>query len=125
VQAGDVLLLDTGAQFLQNHRNDRNFALVAEVANSRPPRFDRVAIAVLAAVVAIALAIANVIDLFVGALAASGVMLLTGCLSGEAARRAVKWDVLITIAAAFGISNAMESTGAPLPSVPHPFACAA
>ena len=106
-----MLLLDTGTQFLANHRNDRNFALVAEVANSRPPRFNRVAIAVLAAITAIVLAITNVLDLFTSALAASGVMLLTGCLSGDAARRAIKWDVLITIAAAFGISNAMENTG--------------
>ena len=114
MQAGDVLLLDTGAHFMQHHRKDRNFALVAEVSNSQPPRFDRVIIAVVCAVVAIALAIANVLDLFIGALAASGIMLLTGCLSGEAARRSVKWDVLVTIAAAFGISNAMENTGAVL-----------
>lgn len=32
------------------------------------------------------------------------------CLSGEAARASVKWDVIITIAAAFGISKAMENT---------------
>ena len=113
-QAGDVLLLDTGTQFLANHRNDRNFALVAEVANSRPPRFNRVAIAVLAAMIAIALEIMHVLSLFAAALAASTVMLLTGCLSGEAARRSIKWEVLITIAAAFGISNAMENTGAPV-----------
>lgn len=112
VQAGDVLLLDTGAQFQQNHHNDRNFALVAEVADSRPPRFDRVAIAVVVAIAAIVAAIAG-FELFVGAALAGGIMLLTGCLGGDAARAAVKWDVLVTIAAAFGISNAMENTGAP------------
>ena len=108
-----MLLLDTGANFLQNFRKDRNFALVAEVADSRPPRFDRVAIAVVVAVAAIAVAIADVVQLFTGAALASAAMLAAGCLSGEQARRAVKWDVLVTIAAAFGISNALEGTGAP------------
>lgn len=36
---GDVLLLDTGPQFVEQHRNDRNFALVSEVENSTPPRY--------------------------------------------------------------------------------------
>jgi di/tricarboxylate transporter len=111
VQAGDVLLLDTGAQFWDNHKNNRNFALVAEVANSHPPRLGRVVIAVLAAVVAISAAIAGLASLFASAAVASAVMLLTGCLSGDAARKAVKWDVLVTIAAAFGISTALEKTG--------------
>lgn len=112
LMAGDVLLLDTGSSFLDNHRGDRNFALVAEVANSRPPRFDRVAIAVVCAIAAIAVYTAGVTDLFTTALIASGVMLLAGCMSGGAARASIKWDVIVTIAAAFGISKAMEITEA-------------
>lgn len=111
LQAGDVLLLDTGSQFLINHKSDRNFALVAEVANSQPPRFERVVIALVCAVGAIILYIAEVTDLFTSAAAASAIMLLTGCLSGAAARNSVKWDIIVTIAAAFGLSNALESTG--------------
>ena len=42
LQAGDVLLLDTGPAFLQKHRRDTSFALVAEVENSSPPKFDKV-----------------------------------------------------------------------------------
>ena len=111
MQAGDVLLLDTGTLFLQNHKSDRNFALVAEVDNSQPPRFDRVVIACVCAVVAIVVTITDVVDLFTAAALASGVMLITGCLSASAARNSVKWDVIVTIAAAFGLSNALEETG--------------
>lgn len=111
LQAGDVLLLDTGAQFLPNHKSDRNFALVAEVANSQPPRFDRVAIACVSAVAALCLTIAGVLELFTAAALASAVMLLTGCISGNAARQAAKWDVYVTIAAAFGLSQALDGTG--------------
>lgn len=124
LQAGDVLLLDTGSQFLANHKSDRNFALVAEVANSQPPRFDRVAIALLCAVSAIVLFIAEVTDLFTAAAAASAVMLLSGCLSGTAARNSVKWDIVVTIAAAFGLSNALESTGATFLQPATQLACA-
>ena len=42
LQAGDVLLLDTGPAFLRQHRRDHSFALVAEVENSSPPKFDKV-----------------------------------------------------------------------------------
>ena len=45
------------------------------------------------------------------ALLASGVMLATGCLTQNAARASVNWNVITTIAAAFGISAALEETG--------------
>ena len=38
-------------------------------------------------------------------------MLATGCLTQNAARKSVKWEVITTIAAAFGISAAMEQSG--------------
>lgn len=38
LRGGDVLLLDTGPQFVAENRNNRNFALVSEVANSHQPR---------------------------------------------------------------------------------------
>lgn len=113
VQAGDVLLLDTGSRFLAAHRADRNFALVAEVSNSHPPRFDRLALALTCAVAAIAVYVAGFINLFTAAATASAVMLASGCLSGDAARRSVKWEVIVTIASAFGLSNALEATGTP------------
>lgn len=112
LQAGDVLLLDTGSRFLSSHRGDRNFALVAEVSNSQPPRFDRLALALTCAAAAIAIYIAGLIHLFTAAATASAVMLAAGCLSADAARRSIKWEVVVTIAAAFGISNALENTGA-------------
>ena len=60
---------------------------------------------------AVGVDVAGALDLFVAALLASGVMLATGCLTQEAARSAVKWEVIVTIAAAFGISAAMEQSG--------------
>ena len=111
LQAGDVLLLDTSTSFLSNHKRDPAFALVSEIEDSAPPQFDKLLPSLGTAVVMIAVFVAGALDLFVAALLASGVMLATGCLTQEAARAAVKWEVIVTIAAAFGISAAMEQSG--------------
>ena len=111
LQAGDVLLLDTGSSFLRTYKGDPAFALVSEIENSAPPQFDKLLPACGTAVVMIAVFVAGALDLFVAALLASGVMLATGCLTQNAARASVKWDVITTIAAAFGISACLENTG--------------
>ncbi|GMH35609.1 hypothetical protein BSKO_03477 [Bryopsis sp. KO-2023] len=116
LRGGDVLLLDTGSQFLSQNRNNRNFALVSEVENSSPPRFDRAVISTVILILMIASQLLGVafsrdfVDLMTAALLAAGLMLLMQCLSGDAARSSIKWDVIITIAAAFGISTAMEKS---------------
>jgi di/tricarboxylate transporter len=51
-------------------------------------------------------------DLMTAALVAGGLMLLTRCVTGEQARRAIDWTVLIAIAAAFGIAAAIQGSGA-------------
>ena len=50
------------------------------------------------------------VDLIVAALITSAVMLMAQCLTGEQARASVKWDVIITVAAAFGVSAGMENS---------------
>jgi di/tricarboxylate transporter len=46
------------------------------------------------------------------AFAASGLMMLTRCMSTSEARQAVEWPVLIAIGASFGLGNALDSSGA-------------
>jgi len=111
LQAGDVLLLDTGSSFLKLYKSDPAFALVSEIENSAPPQFEKLLPACGTAVVMIITFVVGALDLFVAALLASGVMLATGCLTQNAARKSVKWEVITTIAAAFGISAAMEQSG--------------
>lgn len=38
LRGGDVLLLDTSTDFVTEYKNNRNFALVSEVADSHQPR---------------------------------------------------------------------------------------
>ncbi|CAG9467531.1 unnamed protein product [Pedinophyceae sp. YPF-701] len=109
--AGDVLLLDTSKEFIRRHGADPGFALVAPIDNSAPPRMNKLGIASLACVAMIAVYASDVAELVTCALFAAAALLLTKTLSVAEARRAVKWDVIITIAAAFGISRALENSG--------------
>jgi di/tricarboxylate transporter len=46
------------------------------------------------------------------AMLAGGAMIITGCVNGTQARSSVDWQVLLTIAASFGIGQAVVNTGA-------------
>lgn len=112
LQAGDVLLIECHADFAHARQRDPNFALLAEVEDSAPPRHDR---AWLAAAILFLMVLVNAtgtMNLMTASLSAAGLMLLTRCLTGEEARRSVDWTVLIAIAAAFGVAIAIEKSGA-------------
>lgn len=112
LQAGDVLLIESHPDFAQARQRDPNFALIAEVEDSTPPRHDR---AWLAAVILFLMVLVNasgVMNLMTASLTAGALMLLTRCVSSEEARRSIDWTVLIAIAAAFGIAIALHKSGA-------------
>lgn len=112
LQAGDTLLLEAHPEFADRHRNSRDFFLVSRVENSAPARHDRawLALGILAAMIVVASL--EVLSVLNAAMLAAGLMLITGCCSAAVARRSIDWQVLITIAASFGIGKAMETTGA-------------
>lgn len=112
LQAGDVLLIECRPEFVEARQRDPNFALIAEVEDSAPPRHDR---AWLAAVILFLMVLVNAtstMDLMTASLTAAALMLLTRCLTGQEARRSIDWPVLIAIAAAFGIAAAIQKSGA-------------
>jgi len=113
LKAGDVLILDTGPNFVARYRDDPNFLLVTEIDDSAPPRFDKfyIALAATLAMLISFLLFSGSITLFEPAVFAAGIMIISGCLTPQRARAAVSWDVIVTIAAAFGLSNALENTG--------------
>ncbi|PRW20813.1 Receptor of activated kinase C component of 40S small ribosomal subunit isoform A [Chlorella sorokiniana] len=112
LKAGDVLLLDTGAGFRQRYADTPYFALVSEVDNSNPPRFLHTFIALGVTITAFGLFVAETLDIVIGAALAAMIMLITGCLSVEQARRAIRWEIILVIAASLGVSTGMESSGA-------------
>jgi di/tricarboxylate transporter len=112
LETGDTLLLETDTSFERKHRNDGTFALVSEVRGSAPPRHDRAWIATVILVAMVAVNAAGLLPLLTSALLATGAMLVTRCVTGPEARRALDLRVLATIAAAFGVAAALDGSGA-------------
>ena len=108
---GDVLLLDAGEDFKQSARAQGAFALISVLDDSTPPRLRLLIPSLLCALAMISLYTAGVMELFTAAVLAAAVMIASGTLTQQEARNAIKWDVIVTIAGAFGISRAMQNSG--------------
>ncbi|KAH9258672.1 hypothetical protein BASA81_003174 [Batrachochytrium salamandrivorans] len=110
LEPGDVLILDAGPDFAKRFENDDNFLVISEVEQSTPPRMDRFYIAAFAAISMIVCTAATGMDLLLFALFAAGIVLGTKVLTRERAHKAIDWKIIITVAAAFGLSTAMTNT---------------
>jgi di/tricarboxylate transporter len=113
LEAGDTLLLQTGANFTQAHRNNPDFYLVSDVEGSRPPRHDRwwVALLIFAALLGAMFFTSGEVAML-AAFTAAGLMILTRCISTAEARQAIEWPILVAIGASFGLGEALNSSGA-------------
>jgi di/tricarboxylate transporter len=110
LQPGDTLLLEAYPSFVEQQRNSRDFFLVSSIENSTPPRYDRawVALAILAGMVVVAAT--DWMSMLKAASLAAGLMIFTRCCSGSTARRSLDLQVLLVIAASFGIGKALDVT---------------
>lgn len=112
LQAGDVLLLETHARFVDERRHDGDFALVSAVEGSAPPRHHKAGLATVILLAMVAVVVGGVLDLLIAALIAAALLIVTGCVDGENARRSIEVRVLVAIAAAFGVGAALSASGA-------------
>ncbi|MBK1650923.1 SLC13 family permease [Halorhodospira halochloris] len=111
LRPGDTLLLEAGEDFIERQRNSRDFLLVRSIEGSVTPRHERawLALTILGGMlVTVGLGWLSMLE---GALAAGAMLIITRCLSVNSARQAIDWSVILTIAAAFGIGAAMDTTG--------------
>lgn len=111
LRAGDTLLLEARPSFVEQQRNSHHFYLVSRVENSNPLRHEKAWTAVLILLGMVLLATFEVFSMLEAAMLAAGAMLVTRCCRAQQARRAVEWPILITIAGAFALGKALESTG--------------
>jgi di/tricarboxylate transporter len=111
LRPGDTLLLEAHQDFVTRQRNSNHFFLVSGVENSQPVRRDRawVALAILVAMVTVAAI--GWLDLLTAAFVAGGAMIALGCCSIGQARQSVDGPLLIVIAAALGIGQAIKTSG--------------
>ncbi len=112
LQPADVLLLEARPPFIERHRQSRDFLLVSQVNGQARPIHEKAWLAwsILAGVVL--LASLGVMSMLKAAMLGAALSLLSGCCTVGAAKRGLDTQVLLTIAAAFGLGAALESSGA-------------
>ncbi|HEX7003873.1 MAG TPA: SLC13 family permease [Trueperaceae bacterium] len=108
---GDTLLLAARPDFVERHRNSRDFYLVSPIEDSAPLNFERAvpALVILAGMVTVVTL--GILPMVEAALLAAVLMIAFRCTSTTSARRSIDWQVLLVIASAFGLGVAMEKTG--------------
>ena len=109
---GDTLLLVSHPRFVDQQRNSRDFFLVSRLDDSRPPRHERASIAIAILCFMVISVVFGWLSILKAALLAAGAMIIARCTSASIARNAVDWQVLMVIAASFGIGTALQTTGA-------------
>ena len=112
LHAGDTLLLEARPEFIDQQGRSRDFLLVGEVGGFHPPNHKGAPAALAITVGMVALAASGFLSLLEAALVAAGLMIVLGCTSGRVARKAPDWQVLVVIAASFGVGAALQKSGA-------------
>ena len=111
LKTGDILLLEAPRNFSERYKSSNDFLLVSTLDKQGSPNYKRSKTAwsiLFGMVIAAAL---GWLSMFQASFLAAGVMLLTGCTRAETARSSIDWQVLIVIASALGIGNALQVTG--------------
>lgn len=113
VKPGDTLLLLAGPEFEQKTSSHNDFHVLKNSVNPflKGPRW-KSWLPLVMMMLMVGLAALQIIPIFYAALIAVAGLLLTGSLSLKDAHRYLPYEVLIVIAAAFGLGEAMMSTGA-------------
>src|SRR5690606_16245931 len=104
--------LQTGPHFQRAHRNDPAFYLVSDMQDWRPLRTERAWIAAALLIGLVILMASEVIPIAISAILGAVLMIVFGCISASEGRSSIEWQVLITIAAAYGVGAALENSGA-------------
>jgi di/tricarboxylate transporter len=112
LRPGDTLLLESHHSFAEQQRNSRDFFLVSEIEDAKPPQYQKAMLAMTILVLMVIAVATGWLTMLKASLLAAGMMILMRCTTGREARRSVDWQILIVIAASFGLGSALHSTGA-------------
>ena len=111
IKAGDIGVLEVDDSFYFENRNEVEFATTHRLTGARIQRTDKALAATMITVGMVAAAALNVMSMLNAALLASGLMVLTGCMSLRAAGRSVEFSTLVVIASAIGLEAAVTGSG--------------
>lgn len=111
LKPGDTLLLEAPESFERKWYNSTHFYLVSQVGGGHRIRHDKAPFAAAIIGLMVLLPALGLAPMVLCAFAAAGIFVFTHLVSPTVARRSLDLGVLVTIAAAFGIGRAMETSG--------------
>jgi di/tricarboxylate transporter len=112
IKAGDTLLLEASSAFVKERQFSRDFYLVSSVPDSEPMRHDRSFWALALTLLMVVLAAVGWLSMLQAAVIAAVGMIVFKCCSPSQAIRSIDWSVLLVIAAALALGEALDSSGA-------------
>jgi len=112
IEAGDTLLLESGQDFADRQRAANDFLLIRPIDGVSLRRHDRAPVAWGILGVVVVTATTGWLSLLQASLLGAGAMVAGRCCTVNVARTSVDLQVILVIAAAFGIGNAMQTSGA-------------
>ena len=111
LKRGDILLLETPADFIQSRRYARDFLVMAEIDGTKPVLHNRRYAALAILLGQLALVVGGVLSMFEAACCAVVLLLITRCISLDESRQSIDWSILIVIGASIALGSAVENTG--------------
>lgn len=111
LKTGDILLMEAPRNFSDRYKSSNDFLLVSTLDKQGSPNYKRSKTAWSILLGMVLAAAFGWLTMFQASFLAAGAMLMTGCTRAETARSSIDWQVLIVIAAALGIGNALQVTG--------------
>jgi di/tricarboxylate transporter len=112
IEPGDTLLLESTQDFADRQRAASDFLLIRPIDGVTLRRRDKAPLAWVILAVVVTTATSGWLSLLQAAFLGAGAMVIARCCTVSQARSSVDLQVILVIAAAFGIGKAMESTGA-------------
>ena len=111
LRTGDILLMEAPRNFSDRYKSSNDFLLVSTLDKEATPNYEKSSSAWIILILMVAVAAFGWLSMFQASFLAAGGMLIMGCTRAEEARSTIDWQVLIVIAAALGIGNALQITG--------------
>jgi len=111
IKAGDIAVLEVDDAFFYENRNEIEFSMTKRLTGARIQRADRAIAASIITAGMVTAAALGWMSMLNAALLASGLMLLTGCMTLSAAGRSVEFKTLVVIASAIGLEAAVTNSG--------------
>lgn len=111
LRSGDALSLLADASFPQRWRERRDFLLVSAIDADPPQSSKRARLVGAIGVAMVVIAAFGWLSILETSLVAAGMLVATRTMSAHEVRDAIDFDVVILIAASFGLGHAMSETG--------------